>query len=280
MRRLTVVFSLVMIVTLLAMTTLTVSAKKASPVLVINEVMANPHEVSDSKGEWIELYNPTNSNVDINGWTITDGDIDGHVIDNGGPLVILANGYLILGANADISVNGGVNVAYAYGSYFEGGLGLANSGDEVILLDSDGVEVDRMYYNSIIVGWGGFSIELINPELDNNYLGSWVRATTPYNGFDRGTPGQSNVFIVNLMQYTTDTIEALIDEGVLNDGQGNSLLSKIENVLDKLGSNNNTAALNQLNAFINQVNALVENGILSPEQGIDLTHLLNVLLFN
>ncbi|MFC1988478.1 lamin tail domain-containing protein [Chloroflexota bacterium] len=277
MRKLTVVFSLVMIVVLMTMTTLTVSAKKATPVLVINEIMANPRSVSDSDGEWIEIYNPTSSNIDIDGWTITDGETD-HIIDNGGPLVISDKGYLILGSNADSNVNGGVNVAYAYGSYFDGGLGLSNNGDEVMLYDPDGVEVDRMHYNGILVGWGGFSLELINPELDNDYLGSWVRATTPYNGSDLGTPGQPNAFIDELLQYTTDTIETLTDEGVLNSGQSNSLLSKIENVLAKLENDNNTAALNQLSAFINQVNAYVESGILTPGQGLDLVHLLNVLL--
>ncbi|MFC1991967.1 lamin tail domain-containing protein [Chloroflexota bacterium] len=279
MRKLIVVFSLIMIMVLMATSTLTASAKKATLELVINEVMANPQMVSDSEGEWIELYNPSNSDIDIDGWTITDGETY-HIIDNGVPLIIPRRGYLILGANADTSINGGVNVAYAYGSYFDGGLGLANSGDEVIIYEPDGVEIDRMHYDSVLAGWGGFSLELVNPELDNDYLGSWVRATTPYNGSDMGTPGAANEFINILMQYTMDTIEDLIDNGVLNNGQGNSLLVKIENAISQLENSNNTAALNQLNAFINQVTALVENGILSPEQDIDLTHLLKVILFN
>lgn len=38
--------------------------------LVINEIMAKP----DDDTEWVELYNPTNQEIDLNGWTIKDGN--------------------------------------------------------------------------------------------------------------------------------------------------------------------------------------------------------------
>ncbi len=45
----------------------------AAPVVevVINEIIQNPDAVSDSAGEWFELYNPTDSDIDIDGWTIS-----------------------------------------------------------------------------------------------------------------------------------------------------------------------------------------------------------------
>ena len=48
--------------------------------VVINEIMQNPSAVSDSAGEWFELFNPTGSAIDINGWTIQDNDFDSHVM--------------------------------------------------------------------------------------------------------------------------------------------------------------------------------------------------------
>ncbi|HSM71999.1 MAG TPA: lamin tail domain-containing protein, partial [Anaerolineales bacterium] len=99
-----------------------------TPVIVINEIMQNPSAVADSAGEWFELYNAGGSAVDINGWTIADNDIDSHVINNGGPLLIPAGGYLVLGNNTDTGTNGGAPVDYSYGgSWF-----LSNGADEVV----------------------------------------------------------------------------------------------------------------------------------------------------
>jgi hypothetical protein len=81
---------------------------------VINEIMQNPSAVGDSVGEWFELYNPTTDDVDIEGWTIADNDYDSQVIANGGPLIVPAGAYLVLGVNADTGTNGGAPVDYAY----------------------------------------------------------------------------------------------------------------------------------------------------------------------
>ncbi|HKI53225.1 MAG TPA: hypothetical protein VJ987_03805, partial [Anaerolineales bacterium] len=62
-------------------------------------------------------------------------------------------------------------------------------------------------------------------------------------------------------------VQKLVDDGVLNDGQGNALTSKLENVLEKLAKGNTNAAANQLGAFINQVEDFVYEGILTAEQG-------------
>ncbi|HZD10037.1 MAG TPA: lamin tail domain-containing protein, partial [Candidatus Binatia bacterium] len=158
--------------------------------VVINEIMQNPSAVFDSAGEWLELYNATSSDIDINGWTIGDNDIDSHVIDNGGPLIVPAGGYLVLGNNDDTATNGGVSVDYSYGSNWF----LANGADEVVLLDGDGVEIDRVEYD------GGFSfpdpngasMALSDPGLDNNVGANWCTASTPYGAGDLGTPGAEN----------------------------------------------------------------------------------------
>jgi len=65
-------------------------------------------------------------------------------------------------------------------------------------------------------------------------------------------------------------VEALIDAGALNAGQGNSLLSKLWNVRDKIARGDVVAAVNQLMAFINQVEDFVSTGVLTAEQGAAL----------
>lgn len=158
--------------------------------LVINEIMQNPSAVSDSAGEWLELHNPNAFDVDIDGWTIADNDSDSHVITNGGPLVIPAGGFLVLGNNADSATNGNVDVAYSYGT----GWFLSNSADEVALLDTNLTEIDRVEYDGgpSFPDPTGASMELRSPELDNNDGINWCEASSIFGAGDAGTPGVAN----------------------------------------------------------------------------------------
>ena len=152
--------------------------------------MQNPGAVSDANGEWFELFNSTGADVDIDGWTIEDNDVDAHVIDNGGPLVVPAGGYIVLGVNADSSANGGVTVAYQYPSDFF----LSNSSDELVLRDGGLTEIDRVEWDdgATFPDPNGASMSLIDPALDNNVGGNWCTASTPFGDGDLGTPGAAN----------------------------------------------------------------------------------------
>jgi predicted extracellular nuclease len=75
-----------------------------------------------------------------------------------------------------------------------------------------------------------------------------------------------------------DDVQMLVDDGVLNDGQGNALTSKLENVLEKLAKGHTNAAANQLGAFINQVEDFVDDGILTVEQGDQLISAATLLV--
>jgi len=166
----------------------------AAPELVINEIMQNPAAVSDSNGEWFEIYNPTGAAVDIDGWTIEDNDFDSHLINNGGPLMVPASGYLVLGNNTDSSTNGGVTVAYSYGD----GFFLSNGADELILLDVGLAEVDRVEWDGgpAFPDPNGASMSLRDPALDNNVGANWCESVTPFGDGDLGTPGGANDCLV------------------------------------------------------------------------------------
>jgi hypothetical protein len=63
------------------------------------------------------------------------------------------------------------------------------------------------------------------------------------------------------------TIEGLQAAGVLNHGQANSLIVKLNHAIDSLNSKpNQPTACNQLQAFVNEVNAYVSAGILTQAQ--------------
>ncbi|MBD3225016.1 MAG: T9SS type A sorting domain-containing protein [Caldithrix sp.] len=165
------------------------------PDIVINEIMQNPSAVGDTDGEWFELFNTSDSDIDINGWKIADLGSDEHIIDNGGPLTIASNDYLVLGRNGDTGTNGGVTVDYVYSSFL-----LSNSEDEVILYQSDGTtEIDRVEYDggASFPNPNGASMELNNPQNDNNDGSNWSEATTSFGDGDFGTPGSQNSTFVS-----------------------------------------------------------------------------------
>lgn len=176
------------------------------PDLVINEIMNNPAAVSDSAGEWFEIFNPTAADVDIDGWTIRDDGSDNHVITNGGPLVISAGGFLVLGNNIDPATNGGAPVDYSYGaSWF-----LSNGADEVILVEPSGIEIDRVEYDGgpVFPDPNGASMALFDPTLDNNDGTNWCTSSTPFGAGDSGTPGAINDCSIPAVEVIINEIHA------------------------------------------------------------------------
>jgi uncharacterized repeat protein (TIGR03803 family) len=70
-------------------------------------------------------------------------------------------------------------------------------------------------------------------------------------------------------------VQGLVDSGVLNGGQGNSLISKLQAALKQLGKGNVTTVINQLEAFINEVTSDIQSGKLTPEEGQPLIDAAN-----
>ena len=159
--------------------------------VIITEIMQNPDDVSDANGEWFEVYNTTCSAIDIDGWTISDNGSDSHTINNGGPLNVPANGFLVLARNSDSGANGGFTANYDYS-----GISLTNSDDEIILTAPGPTEIDRVEYDGgpNFPNPTGASMVLTDFTLDNNVGSSWTTATArestyPVSGSDFGSPG-------------------------------------------------------------------------------------------
>ena len=159
--------------------------------IVINEIMQNPAAVNDDAGEWFELYNRTAVPIDLNGWMIIDKDTDTLMIDNGGPLFVDGGGYLVFGVNNDLMSNGGVMLDYTYDI---NDLALGNGADELIVVASDGLEIDRVEWDGgpTFPDPTGASMSLFTPTFDNNDGTNWCEAATPYGDGDFGTPGAAN----------------------------------------------------------------------------------------
>ena len=77
--------------------------------MIITEFFADTSGPDDNK-EWFEIYNTTDHDIDITGWTIADNDTDSHTIGGTSPVIVRTKGYLVLGTSTSISANGGTPV--------------------------------------------------------------------------------------------------------------------------------------------------------------------------
>ncbi|MCC6749229.1 MAG: lamin tail domain-containing protein [Deltaproteobacteria bacterium] len=158
--------------------------------LQISEFMANPKAVPDADGEFVELYNPGSAAVDITGWTLKDLGSDLHVVKGSGPVLVPAYGYLVLGREANQTLNGGINVGYVYANF-----DLANASDEIVLLDKSGKVVDQVSYNTIngFVIPDGKSLSVKAGALDHSRGANWCSEPALWTGSkgDYGTPGRA-----------------------------------------------------------------------------------------
>ena len=165
------------------------TALAADADIVITEIMQNPLILADTLGEWFEIHNTGATPVDIEGWTIKDNDTESHVIANGGPLVIPADGYAVLARDAASMAGEGVTAVYQYASFQ-----LANGADEVVLLNASLVEIDRVEYDGGTL-WpdpNGASMMWNEATGDNNVGTNWATSTVVFGNGDKGTPGAAN----------------------------------------------------------------------------------------
>ena len=156
--------------------------------LVINEIMSNPSNSADASGEWIEITNISDSEINLNGLIIKDNDSDQHIISDNN-LIIQPNDFLTLGISNDMLINGNVIIDYVYNNFT-----LSNLWDEVILMHPSGIIIDEVYYDNgtTFPDENGKSMMLLNPSADNSMGENWSSSTIQYGAGDYGTPGENN----------------------------------------------------------------------------------------
>ena len=193
--------------------------------LMITEIMQNPSFVTDTYGEWFEIFNPTNSAINMNGWKIKDNGIDQHTINS--QLIVPAKGFVTLGINSNSGLNGEYVCNYQYATFF-----LANADDEIILLDPANNEIDRVEYDGGI-NWpspnGASMVFTGTPSADNNDYHNWTTATLREPSFtgttgDKGSPG-TNGTGQNLISPAFDLNLKVYLEGPFNGSNMNTGLT-------------------------------------------------------
>ena len=156
--------------------------------VVINEI-AWAGTLDSSNDEWIELFNNTNTDIDLSGWSIEDDGSTEYIIENG---IIPAKGYFIIEDNESAieSIKSDAVI----------GLSLANSGDSLVLKNTHGLLIDEV--NPTGTSWPAgelnskSSMERVDPELHNEE--NWKSATESNENIGRNgtlivaTPNQIN----------------------------------------------------------------------------------------
>lgn len=150
--------------------------------LILSEFMADPVSLSDTQGEWLELFNTTPGDIDLRGMTLSDDGSNLHVISAANPVVAPGRGYVLLGRSGSIDGTGQIVVDYVYG-----GFTLNNTSDQIVL--SQGAqELLRLDYTAAMVAPGR------STELRELTAGGPVYAFAPITlsydgGANMGTPG-------------------------------------------------------------------------------------------
>lgn len=148
--------------------------------LLITEFMADPDVLSDSQGEWFELYNPSDTQrYRLDGCVLTDAGADAHVID--ALLEVPPHGWITLARSAEP----GFTPTYVYASY------VLNNGGDAIRLECDGVVIASIAYTGVAPPWVAMARDPATFGLETSSSEAWCRATASYNG-DLGTPNAAN----------------------------------------------------------------------------------------
>lgn len=159
--------------------------------VLINEIMPDPSPPAGQATtlpdsiEFIELYNPSDKVLNLEGWTFSDG----------GTPVTFGSFALLPGSFVIVCAAGNANAMAAYGQVaaLPSFPGLNNDGDNLELRDPDGNLIDQVHYTD---DWyqdpdkdeGGYTLERINPLDPCEGASNWRASEDP----SGGTPGLEN----------------------------------------------------------------------------------------
>lgn len=180
--------------------------------VIINEIMYNPASSwgDDSYYEYTEVWNATPDTVDMSGWYLMD-NTPGKVAHVPPGTKVPPYHFVVFARNVDSLLS-----KTEYQPYLTDGdeifinivdsVQLSNGGEWVKLVDSAGNTVDSVLYDDrspwpTAPDGGGPSLELKDPNIDNNDPTNWAASGSGGKGPDYGTPGDTNsVFSVTIIK--------------------------------------------------------------------------------
>ncbi|MBT4174011.1 MAG: hypothetical protein HN967_11810 [Candidatus Marinimicrobia bacterium] len=154
--------------------------------IVINEINYNSSD-DINPDDWVEIYNPLDTDVDISQWVFKDEN-DDHIFTFADDLSLGSHEYLVLCENSTSFMQFFPEVENYIGDF---GFGLSGGGELIRLFDSDGILIDTVTYDND-PPWppepDGFgpTLELNNPIAENSDVSNWFASEA------NGTAGEVN----------------------------------------------------------------------------------------
>ncbi|GMV42793.1 MAG: hypothetical protein AMXMBFR64_45090 [Myxococcales bacterium] len=155
--------------------------------LLVTELMIDPRATADNRGEYFELHNPGEHDVDLRGFRLDDGRHAPETFAGDAPLLLTAGGFAVIAPSEDVDANGGLTPLIVTRTF-----ALPNEAGLVRITDPCGAVVVRVRYDTRAPwprGKAGFALELVGPTADPSRPQSWRRASQRAASGDRGTPG-------------------------------------------------------------------------------------------
>jgi hypothetical protein len=158
------------------------------------------YDAPEGFSEFVEIYNPTEKNFDLNGWTFNDNSGNRKTISN-------TQFFLKSGEYAILAPDSTLIETFVFRKLLDisGFPALNNTTDDLVLRDAEGVLMDSLTYSSM---WGGDEVSLERRSIDfpSIYKENWGNSPA----IEGGTPGISN-------QILPDTEPPIvIDSGFLS----------------------------------------------------------------
>ncbi len=173
--------------------------------MMISEIMYDPSG-TETKKEWIELYNMGDDQVNMSGWKIQDGATVRSINLFIGNEIINGHSFAILSRN-------GENFSGEYPFYvqtiFSSTFSLANSGKELFLIDKNSQVIDFVNYTDIADE--DFTIEISDKNLDNSDMENWIQ------GLFKGDPGNILEVVAPEIPPVNDTLNETINDTITNE---------------------------------------------------------------
>jgi len=186
--------------------------------IIINEIMYAP---TGGEPEWLEIYNRSDSAINLHDWRIADRTSSPIIIDT--TFFIQSKGYIVISSDESIhdfyTITSPVIVINLPS--------LNNSGDDLKLLDSLKRNIDSLNYNPTWGGQDGHSLERINPGNSSNDSTNWGSSIS-YLG---GTPGKVNS--ITPKKYDLSVDQFYVESDFVFVGEP----AKINAVVKNLGTN-------------------------------------------
>lgn len=171
--------------------------------IIFNELFPDPTPIVGlPEQEFVELYNRSSNNINLSGLRFSDISTTAIL----GNAILLPGEYILLCRNQDTALFSPFGRVLGLSTWPS----LNNSSDSLWLKDASGNIIDFVYYTD---AWyknsakknGGWTLELINPQLPCSGVNNWIASVNPLGG----TPGTQNSVFSNTQDTIPPTIKSI-----------------------------------------------------------------------